>query len=142
MPLASSPPSERGVVGCSVSVRSATRGVAGAGAVLISASSRSAPTSGAYDTLTPCCVRIPSTWMSASDRSWTIAPTLLWFGAVLAGALVYLDGDIHAIADRLTTKRETQRAPGPVVTAPVEVAEADESEVTPALPPPVAGSHD
>jgi lysophospholipase L1-like esterase len=81
--------------------------------------------------------------MPASDRSWTIAPTLLWFGAVLAGAFIYLDGDVHAIADRLTTRRETQRAPGPVVTAPaVEVAEADEPEVTPALPPPVPGSHD
>jgi lysophospholipase L1-like esterase len=79
--------------------------------------------------------------MSAPDRSWTIAPTLLWFGAVLAGALLYLDGGVQALADRLTSKRETQRAP--VMSAPtVEVAEADESDVTPPLPPAPAGSHD
>jgi lysophospholipase L1-like esterase len=83
--------------------------------------------------------------MSAPDRSWTIAPTLLWFGAVLAGAVIYLDGGIQALADRLTTHRETtgQRPAGPVVAAPpVDVAEADESDVTAQLPPPPAGSHD
>jgi lysophospholipase L1-like esterase len=83
--------------------------------------------------------------MSAPDRSWTIAPTLLWFGAALAGALIYLDGGVQALADRLTTKRESAgaRAPGPVVAAPpVEVAEADGTDVTAQLPPPPAGSHD
>ena len=38
--------------------------------------------------------------MSASDRSWTIAPVLLWFCGCLIAALCVLDGGVDAIADR------------------------------------------
>ncbi len=83
--------------------------------------------------------------MSARDRSWTVAPSLLWFGALLAGALIYLDGGVQAVADRLTAKRATDvPAAGPVFTAkPVVVAEADDNvDVATALPAAVGGSHD
>jgi len=82
--------------------------------------------------------------MSGPARSWTIAPTLLWFGAALTGALIYLDGGVQAVADRFTEQHApAQRPAGPVFTAPpVEVAEADDSDVTAPVPPPVAGSHD
>jgi len=83
--------------------------------------------------------------MSGRDRSWTVAPSLLWFGAVLAGALIYLDGGVQAIADRLTAQRTSDApAAGPVFTAkPVVVAEADDtSEVAPVLPAASGGSHD
>lgn len=84
-------------------------------------------------------------WMSAPDRRWTVAPTLLWFGAVLTGALIYLDGGVTALADRLTAKRTSDApvAAGPVFTAkPVVVAEGDDSDVTAPLPPVPQGSHD
>src|SRR5215813_12921473 len=67
--------------------------------------------------------------MSASDRSWTIAPVLLWFCGCLIAALCVLDGGVDAIADRFRARREpVPAAPaGPVFTAkPVEVAEAPE----------------
>jgi len=83
--------------------------------------------------------------MSAPDRRWTVAPTLLWFGAVLTGALIYLDGGVTALADRLTAKRASDAVPaaGPVFTAkPVVVAEADDTDVIAPLPPVPAGSHD
>ena len=83
--------------------------------------------------------------MSARDRSWTVAPSLLWFGAVLAGALIYLDGGVQAVADRLTAKHTSEApAAGPVFTAkPVAVAEADDtSDVAPVLPATPGGSHD
>lgn len=78
------------------------------------------------------------------DRSWTVAPTFLWFGVVLVLGLMWLDGNVTALANRLTTPRD-QSLPttaGPVFTAPpVTVADIDDTEVTP-LPPPPAGSHD
>ncbi|MBV8757292.1 MAG: hypothetical protein JO257_08465 [Deltaproteobacteria bacterium] len=83
--------------------------------------------------------------MSARDSSWTVAPSLLWFGAFLAGALIYLDGGVQAVADRLTAKRAADvPAAGPVFTAkPVVVAEADDtSDVAPVLPAASGGSHD
>ncbi len=83
--------------------------------------------------------------MSAPDRSWTIAPTLAWFGAALAAGLVILDGDLAALADRLTSKREAQSAgaAGPTFTAGADTtASGDDSDLVAKLPPPPAGSHD
>ena len=76
--------------------------------------------------------------MSASDRSWTIAPVLLCFAGALVVALWLFDGGIGAIADRFRSRRE----PGPVAAAgpafaakPVEVAEAPEASAPgPAAP--------
>ena len=83
--------------------------------------------------------------MSAQDRGWSIAPTLLTFVGVLAVSLFVLDGNFSALADRLTTKRD----PEPVGAGPVLVAKqdqaasaVDDSDLVATLPPPVAGSHD
>lgn len=69
---------------------------------------------------------------SASDRSWTIAPTLLWFSVALCAGLVWRDGGVQAIADRLTTPRgdgATQiGAGGPAFAAPQVVATADDDD--------------
>lgn len=93
--------------------------------------------------LTPLRVRIPSSPMSAPDRSWTIAPVLLWFGVALVVGLVLIDGDISALADRLTTRREPQAAGpvGPTFSAAVASDDGD-SELVATLPPPAPGSHD
>lgn len=73
---------------------------------------------------------------ASEDRSWTIAPTLLWFGAALVVALVVLDGGVQALADRLTAKREDGPPPsGPVFSAPPPiVAETDDPVATPPAP--------
>ncbi|HSK04636.1 MAG TPA: GDSL-type esterase/lipase family protein [Kofleriaceae bacterium] len=65
--------------------------------------------------------------MSGPDRSWTIAPVLLWFCGGLAGALLVLDGDLDALADRLVQQREPPPAGAGASFAPaaVTVAEAD-----------------
>jgi lysophospholipase L1-like esterase len=65
--------------------------------------------------------------MSGPDRSWTIAPVLLWFCGGLAGALLVLDGDLDALADRLVQQREPSPAGAGASFAPaaVTVAEAD-----------------
>lgn len=75
------------------------------------------------------------------DKSWTIAPTLGWFCGALAAGLLVIDGDVGALADRLTTPRGSEGAvatAGPVFTAkPVVVAEApsdDRDERAAALP--------
>src|SRR4051794_21228030 len=76
------------------------------------------------------------------DRSWTIASTLLWFGSVLISALLWFDGDVDAIADRLTSRREPESdsapAAGPTFAPrPVRVADADEAKEdvrSPAIP--------
>jgi lysophospholipase L1-like esterase len=85
--------------------------------------------------------------MSASDRSWTIAPSLAWFGVSLLVGVVVLDGGVGALADRLTARREADKATsaGPVFSGPpVVVAEADsqEAEPAPALPAPTPGGRD
>jgi lysophospholipase L1-like esterase len=83
--------------------------------------------------------------MSAPDRSWTVGPTFLWFGAALCGALIYFDGGVQAIADRLTAKRvDTTAVAGPTFTAkPMVVAEADDAtDAPPVMPAAPAGSHD
>lgn len=86
--------------------------------------------------------------MSASDRSWTIAPVLLWFCGCLIAALCVLDGGVDAIADRFRARREPEPAvasgAGPVFTArPIEVAEAEPAEPAQAsgapAPPTAAG---
>lgn len=81
--------------------------------------------------------------MAASDRSWTIAPTLLWFSGFAAVVLLLLDGDLQALADRLVEPREAPpAAAGPsFAPAPIAVAEADtargaeKAALAPALPP-------
>jgi len=73
--------------------------------------------------------------MSGPDRSWTIAPVLLWFVGCLVVALCVLDGGVQALADRFTAQREVASVPvaGPVfAAAPVVVAEAAETEDKPA----------
>ncbi|HEY5948143.1 MAG TPA: GDSL-type esterase/lipase family protein [Kofleriaceae bacterium] len=82
--------------------------------------------------------------MSAPDRSWTIAPTLLSFGAALVAGLLVIDGDVSALADRLTTKRDAQSSgpAGPTFTAGGATESGDDSDLVAKLPPPVAGSHD
>jgi lysophospholipase L1-like esterase len=71
--------------------------------------------------------------MSASDRSWTVAPALFWFVGALVVALWVLDGGVGALADRFTPRRDAD-APavaGPAFTArPVEVAEAPDAPGT------------
>ncbi len=83
--------------------------------------------------------------MSAPDRSWTIAPTLLWFGGLLVAGIYVVDGTVQALADRLTTPRETETA-GPAVPgfapAPVVVAEAGRDEEERGGVPAVGGSGD
>lgn len=81
--------------------------------------------------------------MSAPDRSWTITPTLLWFGVALVIGLFVLDGNVAALADRLTSRRDPQTAGpvGPTFTAPVE-GDAGDGELVASLPAPVPGSHD
>lgn len=65
--------------------------------------------------------------MSRPDRSWTIAPALLWFAGALVVALCLVDGGVGALADRFRARREPAppAAPGPAFPpAPTEVAEA------------------
>ena len=74
--------------------------------------------------------------MSAPDRSWTIAPTLLWFGGLVIAGLWLFDSDLHALADRLTSRREDGPA-GPAITArPVVVADvaSDDPDDAPGVP--------
>ena len=82
--------------------------------------------------------------MSAHDRGWSIAPTLLWFVFFLVAGLVRLDHSVSALADRLTTKRDAQpTAPvGPIVAATAHDEPGDDSDLVAKLPPPAAGSHD
>ncbi len=84
--------------------------------------------------------------MAASDRSWTILPTLAWFSAFVISGVWTFDGNLDALADRLVAPRApvTQHTAGPAFTAPpaTAVAEADdEPPVAPVAPPP-PGSHD
>ncbi len=71
--------------------------------------------------------------MSARDRSWTVAPALLWFAGCLVAGLVILDGDVQAIADRFTQPRTppaTAQAQGPAFSAPPPTV-ADVTEPAP-----------
>ncbi len=84
--------------------------------------------------------------MSEPDRSWTVTPTLLWFGATLCVLLVMFDGNVTVLAERLTVKRDDtaarKAAGGPVAAPQTRVAEADAPDTTAKLPPPAPGSHD
>src|SRR5689334_2427628 len=65
--------------------------------------------------------------MSRPDRSWTIAPLLLWFAGALVVALCLVDGGVGALADRFRARHEpAEPAPaGPAFAArPAIVAEA------------------
>src|SRR6185369_1208373 len=56
-----------------------------------------------------------------------------------------LDGNVAALADRLTTKRETKAAAvaGPITAGSEGDADTtDDSDLIAKLPPPAAGSHD
>ena len=86
-------------------------------------------------------VRIPSWPMSARDRSWTIAPALMWLTVAMVGGLVVIDGDLSALADRLTTKRADAPA-GPAGATVASRGRDDESDLIAKLPPQPAGSHD
>ena len=69
--------------------------------------------------------------MSARDRSWTVAPTLLWFAGCLVLALLVFDGDMQAVADRFTAPRRSanpEATGGPTFTArPLTVADSTEA---------------
>ena len=67
--------------------------------------------------------------MSRPDRSWTIAPVLLWFAGALVVALCLVDGGVGALADRFRARHEpADLAPaGPVFSKPVIVAEAPDT---------------
>ena len=83
--------------------------------------------------------------MSAPDSSWTITPTLLWFGGFVAIGLYFVDGGVQAIADRMTQPRETEAttAAGPAFTAPPkEVADLGDDDDKPGIPVTGAGSAD
>ena len=66
--------------------------------------------------------------MSGADRSWTIAPTILWFGAALVTAVCILDGGPQAVADRLVAKRTPVAPPaaGSFAAKPPVVAEPED----------------
>jgi len=67
--------------------------------------------------------------MSAPDRSWTIAPTLLWFVALLIPVL-WIDGGVGVLADRVRAPREARElaSAGPAfATGPAVVPEAPAS---------------
>jgi lysophospholipase L1-like esterase len=70
--------------------------------------------------------------MSRGD--WTIAPTVGWFGLFLVVGLLWVDGDLSAIADRLTAKRDTEggMTAGPSFAAkPAVVAETADVPTAP-----------
>ena len=74
--------------------------------------------------------------MSARDRSWTIAPTLAWFGGFMVVGLVLLDGGVAALADRVSARgaRSTPASAGPAFAPRVTVATANEDATEPARP--------
>jgi lysophospholipase L1-like esterase len=70
--------------------------------------------------------------MAAPDRSWTVAPTLLWFVGSVVVLLIIFDGNLDAIANRFASRpagdRPEAAAAGPAFTArPAAVAEADDN---------------
>jgi lysophospholipase L1-like esterase len=69
--------------------------------------------------------------MSAPDRSWTVAPALLWFAGCLVVGLCVLDGGVQALGERFTARREPETTPvaGPAFAAkPVVVVESRDDE--------------
>jgi len=80
--------------------------------------------------------------MLAPDRSWTVAPTLLWFVGCLVIALYVLDGGVQAIADRFSARApEAAPAAGPVFTAkPAVVAETRDDDDPAGKPAPIVAA--
>ena len=83
--------------------------------------------------------------MSERDTSWTIAPTLAFFGVFLVTALAWRDGGLDALGDRLQRGSSDDGAAAPAVAAgPAFVAKrpvvADTDEDTEATPPASSGS--
>ena len=81
--------------------------------------------------------------MSGPDRSWTVAPTLLWFAGSLVVALCVLDGGVRAVADRLTARRSAEALPaaGPVFAAkPAVVADSKDDAESAAQPGPIVAA--
>lgn len=68
--------------------------------------------------------------MSAPDRSWSITPTLLWFGWFAAIGIWLVDGHLQAVADRLTTPRELPAtgAAGPTFTPQPPIVARDDDD--------------
>lgn len=81
--------------------------------------------------------------MSAPDRSWTITSTLLWFGVALVAGLVIFDGNVSALAERLTRKREAPPAGanGPAFTATAVPESGDDGDVALHLLPVLICAH-
>lgn len=67
--------------------------------------------------------------MPVSDRSWTIAPVLLWFVGSLVVGLCLFDGGVGALADRFRPQREPEPMPaaGPAFARPAAVADASDA---------------
>jgi hypothetical protein len=81
--------------------------------------------------------------MPGPDRSWTVAPTFLWFAGCMVVALYVFDGDVQALAGRFTARRDPQVAPaaGPGFTAaPVAVAQAKDDDDDAARPAPIVAA--
>lgn len=81
------------------------------------------------------------------DGGWTITPTLVWFIVILGAGVRLFDGNVDALADRLTKKRAPEAAaPGPVLVAKIEpsvTSAPEDAELVATLPQTVvAGSHD
>jgi lysophospholipase L1-like esterase len=74
--------------------------------------------------------------MAGTDRSWTIAPPLLWLCGLLGAGLLALDGDLDALADRLVQPREAPPAGATASFAPAPVVVAEAEPVKPDAPPP------
>jgi hypothetical protein len=81
--------------------------------------------------------------MSGPDRSWTVAPTFLWFAGCMVAALYVFDGDVQALAGRFTQRRDPQAGPaaGPGFTAaPVAVAQAKDDDEDAGKPAPIVAA--
>lgn len=63
--------------------------------------------------------------MSGTDRSWTIAPVLVWFAGCLVVALCVFDGGVQVLADRFTARREPDSAPAGATFTPKPIVIAD-----------------
>lgn len=79
----------------------------------------------------------------SDDKSWTVAPALLWFTGLLVTGVFVVDGGLEAFADRLTKPRtpaEGGQVAGPAIGAkPVVVADADPDPKTPPPKAPTTG---
>ncbi len=82
--------------------------------------------------------------MPGPDRSWTVAPALLWFAGCLVVALWVQDGGVRAVADRFTESRapDSAAAAGPAFAAkPAAVAETRQDDEPAAKPGPIVAAN-